>query len=689
MRSLWDDDDARAFAGDLLASRVYTSRLIGQDASLVLHGGGNTSVKATAADLFGDSHDAIWVKGSGWDLASIEAAGFAPLRMDMVRRMAELPSLSDARMVEMLRAALLDPNAPNPSVEAVLHAVIPFAFVDHTHADAVVTITNTPNGVERIGEIYGDRIFIVPYVMPGFILAREVYGMTRDIDWAEVEGIILLNHGVFTFGGDARSSYERMIQLVSEAEDYLELHAPLSLDDDDERGKASAGTTATGGADAGSPMRKQRGAEATGPVADLVTLARIRGAVSKAAGAPLIASLDSSANHVAFSSRPDAGEISSRGPLTPDHVIRTKRAALLVDEGVDDVAARVERYASDYREYFRRNAEDSLTPLDPAPRWAVWPGRGTVAFGRTLDGAFITRDIVAHTVPAIERAELLGGWKALPEDDVFDVEYWELEQAKLKRAPAPAEHAGRVVVVTGAASGIGRATVDAFLKGGACVAALDVAAAVETTWNEARVAAFVCDVTDSKALDRAIEDTVLRFGGIDVVVSNAGIFPPSARIADLSGEVWQRSLAVNLEGHRLLLQKTIPFLSVGWEPAIVVVGSKNVPAPGKGAAAYSVAKAGLTQLARVAALELAPVGIRVNVLHPNDVFDTGIWTPDVLAARAKEYGMDVEAYKRKNLLGRDVTSADVAALAVALAGRLFAATTGAQIPVDGGNDRVV
>ena len=179
MRSLWEDDDARASANDPLALRVYTSRLIGQDSSLVLHGGGNTSVKAKATDLFGDAHDAIWVKGSGWDLATIERAGFAPLRMDVVRRMAELPSLSDARMVEMLRAALLDPNAPNPSVEAILHAVIPFKFVDHTHADAVVTITNTPQGVERIGEIYGNRIFIVPYVMPGFILAKEVYGMTR------------------------------------------------------------------------------------------------------------------------------------------------------------------------------------------------------------------------------------------------------------------------------------------------------------------------------------------------------------------------------------------------------------------------------------------------------------------------------------------------------------------------------
>ncbi len=672
MRSLWNDADAKPFANDPLALRVYTSRLIGQDSSLVLHGGGNTSVKAKATDLFGDSHDAIYVKGSGGDLATIELAGFAPLRIDLVRRMAEMQTLTDSRMVDMLRAALIDPNAPTPSVEAILHAVIPYAFVDHTHADAVVTITNTPKGVERIGEIYGNRIFIVPYVMPGFILAKEVYDMTKDIDWGEVEGIILLNHGVFTFGDDARTSYERMIQVVTEAEDYLDQHAPLpepDPDDDVARREWRGGT-----------------GEATNSADDLKRLAHIRRVVSKAAGAPMIASFDASPLHVAFSSRSDVGKIASRGPLTPDHVIRTKRAAFVADGDLD---AGVERYAKEYRKYVERNQEGAVTPLDPAPRWVVWPGRGTIAFGRTLDGAMIAKDIVAHTVPAIARAEILGGGKALPDDDIFDVEYWELEQAKLKRAPAPDEHAGRIVVVTGAASGIGRATADAFWKAGACVAALDVAGEVTAIWSDARVASFVCDVTDASALDYAIENTVRRFGGIDVVVSNAGIFPKSAHIADLSDELWAKSLAVNLDAHRLLLKKTIPFLEEGLDASVVFVGSKNVPAPGKGAAAYSVAKAGLTQLARVAALELAPAGIRVNVLHPNDVFDTAIWTPEVLAARAREYGLTVEAYKRKNLLGREVTSADVAVLAVALTGRLFAATTGAQSPVDGGNDRVV
>jgi NAD(P)-dependent dehydrogenase (short-subunit alcohol dehydrogenase family) len=298
-------------------------------------------------------------------------------------------------------------------------------------------------------------------------------------------------------------------------------------------------------------------------------------------------------------------------------------------------------------------------------------------------------DIVAHTLPAIERAEQMGGWNALPEDAVFDVEYWELEQAKLARAPQPAELAGRVALVTGAASGIGRAAVDAFLAGGASVVALDRNDAVASMFDEVRVAAFSCDVTDAAAVEFAVESAIRRFGGLDAVVSNAGVFPESARIAELSGDIWHRSLAVNLDAHRILLQKTIPFLELGIDPAVVIVGSKNVPAPGKGAAAYSVAKAGLTQLARVAALELAASGIRVNVLHPNDVFDTAIWTPEVLEARAREYGMDVETYRRRNLLRVEVTSADVAALAVALTGRLFAKTTGAQIPVDGGNDRVV
>ena len=661
MRSQWEDADARDCGGDELALRVYTSRLIGREPSLVLHGGGNTSVKASAPDVFGEPQQAIWVKGSGWDLATIERAGFAPLRLDGVRRMAELPSLSDTRMVTMLRSLLLDPGAPTPSVEAILHAIIPFAFVDHTHANAVVTITNSPDGVERIGEIYGNRIFIVPYIMPGFALAREVFDMTRDVDWAEMEGIILLSHGVFTFGDDARTSYERMIQLVTEAEDYLDVHAPW------EGAEEAAGELAA---------------------ADLRVLARARREVARTAGTPMVARVDTSAVNAAFAGRPDVAAIATRGPLTPDHVIRTRRIPVVLD-GEADPAGAIAAFAQAYRAYFDANSNGSLCPLDPAPRWAVWKGRGTITFGASYGDAVVASDIVSHTIPAIERAEMLGGWEALPEDDIFEVEYWELEQAKLARAPARGEFSGRVVVVTGAAGGIGRACADAFLAAGACLVAVDRSAALGGLWGDPRVLARVCDVTDPGAVEAAIHAGVQRFGGIDCLVSNAGIFPQSARIADLTRAAWNESIAVNLDAHLGLLQKALPFLETGIDPAVVIVGSKNVPAPGRGAAAYSVAKAGLTQLARVAALELAPAGIRVNVLHPNDVFDTGIWTAEVLAARAAEYGMDVESYKRRNLLGVEVASRDVASLAVALCGRLFARTTGAQIPVDGGNDRVL
>jgi rhamnose utilization protein RhaD (predicted bifunctional aldolase and dehydrogenase)/NAD(P)-dependent dehydrogenase (short-subunit alcohol dehydrogenase family) len=661
LRSQWEEEDARACGGDALALRVYTSRLIGLESSLVLHGGGNTSVKASAPDVFGDPQDAIWVKGSGWDLATIERAGFAPLRLDGVRRMAELTSLTDTRMVTMLRSLLLDPGAPTPSVEAILHATIPFAFVDHTHADAVVTITNSPDGVERIGEIYGNRIFIVPYIMPGFVLAREVFDMTRDVDWAEVEGIILLNHGVFTFGDDARTSYERMIQLVTEAEDYLDVHAPW---EDPEEAARELGAS------------------------DLRVLARARREVARAAGVPMVARADTSAVNAAFSSRPDVAQVATRGPLTPDHVIRTRRTPVVLDAEADPAEA-VAAFAGAYRAYFDANTDGSLRPLDPAPRWAVWKGKGTITFGASHGDASVAADIVAHTIPAIERAEMLGGWVALPEDDIFDVEYWELEQAKLSRAPSRGEFSGRVVAVTGAAGGIGRACAEAFLAAGACVLALDRSETVAGMGDDPRVLARVCDVTRPDEVQTAIEDCVRRFGGIDCLVSNAGIFPASARIAELPRETWDASIAVNLDAHLVLLQKVLPFLESGIDPAVVIVGSKNVPAPGRGAAAYSVAKAGLTQLARVAALEMAPAGIRVNVLHPNDVFDTGIWTAEVLAARAAEYGMDVESYKRRNLLGVEVASCDVANLAVALCGRLFARTTGAQIPVDGGNDRVL
>ena len=662
MESRWNDGEAAEFANDPLGMRVYTSRLLGSDPSLVLHGGGNTSVKATAQDILGDKEEVLYVKGSGWDLATIEAPGFAPVRLSALRRMATLPALSDSDMVTAQRAAMINPYAPNPSVEAILHAIIPFRFVDHSHADAVVALTNTPNGEALVRELYGPHMMIVPYVMPGFVLARTIYEMTRDTDWDALLGMILLNHGVFTFANSARESYERHIEIVTAAENNIE-------------------------AQSGSTDRRTKTVESRVTSKTLEQLARLRKAVSDSKGQAVLASVDTGVDVKEFSQSPDAPELATRGLLTPDHVIRTKRIPMVVSGrgGEKDVA----EYAAAYREYFDCHTDGSLDRLDPAPRWALWPGVGSVAFGGNPKEIAVIDDIRRHTLRAIAWSESLGGWQPLGESEIFAIEYWELEQAKLKVAGAQPPLQGKVTLVTGAASGIGRACVEVFLGQGAVVAALDVNPAVTDLFDRQNVLGLICDVTDDEGLKRAVEDVVRRWGGLDVAICNAGVFPASQTLAELEADHWDRSIQVNLTSQHRLLKACAPFLELGCDPAVVIIGSKNAPAPGPGAGAYSVAKAGLTQLARVAALEMAKKGIRVNVLHPNAVFDTSLWSEELLQQRADSYGISVDAYKTRNLLGVEINSSDVAVMACAAAGPVFSKTTGAQIPIDGGDERVI
>ena len=660
MKSLWNEQVAKNYVHDPLQMRVYTSRLIGQDESLVLHGGGNTSVKASVTDILDETFEVLYVKGSGWDLATIEAEGFAPVRLETLKEMAEFKSLSDTDMVLAQRAAMTDPQAPNPSVEAILHAIIPYTFVDHTHADAVVAVTNTDNGEERIREIYGDRLFIIPYVMPGFELARYIYEKTRDIDWNTIDGMVLLHHGIFTFHDDARASYEMMIELVSLAEDYLS-----------QKGAVQAVKTIAESA----------------PDIPLNTIAHLRNELSISAGFPMIVQLNTDEEDRGFASRPDAGDIAVRGPLTPDHVIRTKRIPLML---TNDIAENVARYREEYEAYFKRHSSSELTMVDPAPRWIVWPKIGTASAGKNLKAIRITNDIVRHTITAIQWCETLGGWNALPEKDIFDIEYWELEQAKLKKSSGKSlQFEGKIALVTGAANGIGKACVEALLAEGGVVAALDINPELKKIFSDSRVFPVVCDVTDENGIENGLRETVLRFGGLDILISNAGVFTKSSGLDEMEPEIWEKSLALNLTSHQRLLKAAIPYLKHGIDPAVVYIGSKNVPAPGPGAGAYSVAKAGLTQLSRVAALELGQFGIRVNVIHPNMVFDTALWTDEVLQERAAHYNMSVEEYKTNNLLNTEVTSRNVAELAVSMAGTAFAKTTGAQVSVDGGNERVV
>lgn len=657
VRSLWDDAEAASFAGDL-GARVYTSRLLGRDPALVLHGGGNTSVKITEPDMMSEEVALLYVKGSGWDLRTIEPAGFAPVRMDLLLHLATLEALSDSEMARQLRIATVDPGAPAPSVEAILHAILPHRFVDHTHPDAVLSLMNTPSGLDRVQAVYGDAVVVVPYVMPGFLLAKRCAEEYARQAHAGTIGVVLMSHGLFSFGDTARESYEGMIDLVARAEKYLREEGTWELE-----------VVAPGPVDAS--VRRD--------------LAALRSDVSHAAGRPMIVRMSGDPVGRAFARREDVARIATSGPATPDHVLRTKRVPML---GRD-----VGEYVASYRAYFEENAPRSsaaLIPLDPAPRIVLDPELGLVTIAESAAGAGAAEEIYLHTIEIISRAERLESWRALPAGDIFDVEYWELEQAKRGATRVSPPLAGEVALVTGAASGIGRACVDALLQRGAAVVGLDLDARVAEEGPGPEYLGLVCDITIEDAVKAAFEDAARAFGGVDMLVLNAGIFPAGTPIAELTLTEWARVMRVNLDANIVLLAEAHPLLRLAPGGGRVVVNaSKNVPAPGPGAAAYSASKAALTQVARVAALEWGPDGIRVNIVHPNAVFDTGLWTNDVLAARAASYGMTVAEYRTNNLLGVEVSARDVAAMIAEMCGPAFAKTTGAQVPVDGGNERVV
>ncbi|MHB8535711.1 MAG: SDR family oxidoreductase, partial [Sulfuricaulis sp.] len=471
-------------------------------------------------------------------------------------------------------------------------------------------------------------------------------------------GMVLMNHGIFSFGESARESYERMIDLVTWAENYLARHKAWSL-------PAAAEKPVT------ASLRRE--------------LAALRRELSTLAGFPVILAAHEDAASLAFARRPDVATISQQGPATPDHVIRTKRRPMI---GRD-----VSAYAESYKKYFNEHApraKEPKTMLDPAPRVILDGDFGVATVGRSARDAAIAFDIYAHTMEIIQRATLLGGWQALPAKDIFDVEYWDLEQAKLKAGGKAPAYAGEIALVTGAASGIGKGCVDSLLARGAAVVGLDIDPTVTGLHTRPDYLGLVCDVTDENQLTAALEKTVRGYGGLDMLILNAGMFPPGRRIEALTTMEWDKVMRLNLDANLMLMREAHPLLKLAPQAGrVVVIGSKNVPAPGPGAAAYSASKAALNQLARVAALEWGADNIRINSLHPNAVFDTTLWTEEVLAARAQHYGLTVEQYKKNNVLKTEVTSRDVAELAAEMCGPLFAKTTGAQLPVDGGNERVI
>ncbi len=391
MKNLWTDEEAKNYKTDL-ELRVFTSNLLGRSDELVLHGGGNTSVKSQV-----NGQDILFVKGSGWDLVSIKEEGFAPVELTMLQDMAKVEELSDSEMVAAQREAMIDKSAPNPSVEAILHAIIPFKFVDHTHADAVVTISNNVNGQENIKKVY-PNFLIIPYVMPGFILAHTIYEMVQDLDWEKCEGIILHNHGIFTFDDDAKKSYDKMIDAVTLAENFLNENAELVV-------------------------------EKYMPRAE-VDLAELQKIISEEKGYEVVLKVNQSPLALHYASQRDLSTFATRGVLTPEHIIRTKREPLILEDA--NIKGAIDRYKENYVEYFNQFKKNEIM-LNPSPNWIVVKNFGTIAIGKTEKEAMVIEDINNHTMKAVLQSDILGGYNSISLKDSFEMEYWELEQAKLKK----------------------------------------------------------------------------------------------------------------------------------------------------------------------------------------------------------------------------------------------------------------
>jgi len=699
MQSRWSDDDARAFrerlaaSGEDLALRVYTSRLIGQDPDLVMHGGGNTSVKIRRKDVLGEETEAICVKGSGWDLDSIEPAGLPAMRLEPLRALRRLEALSDEEMVNQQRTNLFDATSPNPSVETLLHAFLPHKFIDHSHADAILALTNQPNGEQLVRDALGDKVAIVPYVMPGFALAKlaaEVF--ERD---PKVEAMVLLKHGFFTFADDARTSYERHVAYVDRAERFLA-----------ERTKGTLATSATTVGDAQVAQANARAA-AIAPV--------LRGRLASERGNPDIPWKRMLLEHratpeiLALLADPKCGTLAGRGPLTPDHVIRTKAHALylpaLAFDDLDKLRLQVDGEIRDFRQrydaYFAAQVAAKgvkRTKLDPDPRVLLIPGVGLFGIGKSRKDAAIAADLAEHTLRIKALGEALGRYEPLPDHDLFDMEYWSLEQAKLgKEAEKPL--ARQVALVTGAAGAIGVGICLELVRAGAHVVLTDVDAAglerarerVAKAGGSSSCTAIRMDVTNEQSVQEAFAHACRTFGGVDVVVPNAGIAHVSA-LAATEQKHWQRVIDVNLGGYFLTMREGARVLKLqGLGGNIVINASKNVFGPGADFGAYSASKAAGHQLGKVAAIELAPLGIRVNMINADAVFaegetQSGLWQ-EIGADRAKSKGIAPEAleehYRERNLLRAKISGAHVGRAVVFFAANVTP-TTGATLPVDGG-----
>jgi len=671
MKNLWSDREAQSFikryakdgVNEDVALRVYTSRLLGGDPKLVLHGGGNTSVKTTMTDLAGDETEVLCVKGSGWDMGDIEPQGLPAVRLHPLLKMERFRSLSDEDMVNAQRTNLLDAASPNPSVETLLHAFLPHKFIDHTHSNAVLALSDQENGDALCLEVFGKRMGYVPYIMPGFALAKkaaEVYRQDPGVD-----GLILLKHGIFTFADTAKDAYSHMISNVSKAERRLTKGAKKSF------------------VQVKLPKKIARVSEVAPILRGLVELD----------GKRMVMDFRTSKEILGYVGGKQVARYSQQGTVTPDHVIRTKPNPLIVpapeagklDKFAEGAEVALDQYMLDYDAYFKRQnkrMKNIKTGLDPMPRMILVPGLGVFGLGNSARAAGISADLLETNIAVITQAEAMGTYSVIPEKDIFEIEYWSLEQAKLgKGTEKPL--ARQVAAITGGGSGIGAACAKAFAAQGAEVVVLD-----RDGKAAAKVAAEVgglglaCDVTDVKSVERAFNTIAETYGGVDIAVSNAGA-AWQGRIGEVDEKVLRQSFELNFWGHQNVAKNaTRIMVAQGTGGCLLFNTSKQAINPGKAFGPYGLPKAATLFLMKQYALDYGVDGIRANAVNA-DRIRSGLLTDDMIKSRSKARGLTETDYMSGNLLGREVTAEEVANAFVDLA--KAQSTTAAVVTVDGGN----
>ena len=679
MKSSWSDKDAQDFIAKYapkgvnadLAVRTYTTRLLGSDPRMVLHGGGNTSVKTTVKDQLGEDVDVICIKGSGWDMGVIEPAGLPAVRLEPLRKLRKLDKLSDEDMVNFQRINLLDSTSPNPSVETLLHAFLPHKFIDHVHSTAVLALTDQPDNKALVQEVYGDRVAYVPYTIPGFALAKAVAEVFDK--HPKAEGLILLQHGIFTMGDTAEQAYSRMIEFVTMAEERLKLQRKTIV-----------------------------AAKLPSNLASVPQIAPIlRGAVAieknATAGTAKRQLLDFRTNPqiLAYVNGAELSRYSQVGVVTPDHTIRTKNWPVIVpapeagklDQWKKDVEEAVAAYVARYHRYFEDNNAKSAVKkkeLDPLPRVILVPGLGMFGVGGSAKDAAIAADIAENAVAVITDAEAMGEYRSISEFDMFEVEYWSLEQAKLGKSNEKSL-ARQVAVITGGGSGIGAATARAMAKEGTEVAVLDRdlgAAQAVAKKIGGKALPVECDVTSAQSVRAAFDAVVSAFGGVDIVVSNAGA-AWQGTIGTVDDEILRKSFELNFWAHQAVAQHATRIMQAqGTFGCLLFNTSKQAVNPGKDFGPYGLPKAATLFLVKQYALDHGKDGIRANAVNA-DRIRSGLLTDDMVAARSKARGVSETDYMSGNLLKREVTAEDVADAFVYLA--TATKTTAAVVTVDGGN----